>query len=94
MAFKGQLASITASLKVSLQLLLNPHLFWVLSFKSMYGHNSVKSFVAIDELPTLFIPHLAELPATARKYGISTVACVQSNAQLAHTYGQVGAQKI
>lgn len=29
-------------------------------FKAMYGHNRVKSFVAIDELPTLFIPGLAE----------------------------------
>ena len=103
----GQLAGITANLKVSLQLLLNPHLCWGLSgeeldlcinakthptilcmgnyppaqaaysplialllticLKSMYGHNRVKSFVAIDELPTIFIPHLAELPATARK---------------------------
>jgi len=139
-AFEGgdkaaaQLAGITASLKVSLQLLLNPRIFWVLSeeevdlrinapgrptilcignhppakaayspvialllticFKSMYGHNRVKSFVAIDELPTLYIPHLSELPATARKYGISTIACVQSNAQLEDTHGETGARKI
>jgi len=63
-------------------------------FKTMYGHNRTKSFVAIDELPTLFIPGLAELPATARKYGISTVACVQSNAQLEYTYGNTGAKRI
>ncbi|MDN5247178.1 MAG: type IV secretion system DNA-binding domain-containing protein [Candidatus Cardinium sp.] len=63
-------------------------------FKAMYGHNRTKSFVAIDELPTLFIPELAELPATARKYGISTVACLQSNAQLEHTYGSIGAKRI
>ncbi|TSJ81109.1 MAG: type IV secretion system DNA-binding domain-containing protein [Candidatus Cardinium sp.] len=62
-------------------------------FKAM-GHNRTKSFVAIDELPTLFIPELAELPATARKYGISTVACLQSNAQLEHTYGSIGAKRI
>jgi hypothetical protein len=130
----GQLAGITATFKVSLQLLLDKQIFWVLSgedislamndqnhptilcignvppakaayspiialiitvcFKAMYGHNRVKSFVAIDELPTLYIPDLAELPATARKYGISTIACVQSNAQLEHTYGAVGAKKI
>jgi type IV secretory pathway TraG/TraD family ATPase VirD4 len=130
----GQLAGITATFKVSLQLLLDKHVFWALSgedlslvmndknhptllcignyppakaayspiialiitvcFKAMYGHNRVKSFVAIDELPTLYIPDLSELPATARKYGISTIACVQSNAQLEHTYGAVGAKKI
>ena len=90
----GQLAGILATFKVSLQLLLDPHIFWVLSghdislsinhkdsstilcignhpparaayspiialllsvcFKAMYGHNRVKSFVALDELPTLF----------------------------------------
>lgn len=63
-------------------------------FKSMYGHGRNKSFVAIDELPTLYIPDLAELPATARKYGISTVACVQSNAQLEKTYGNVASREI
>ena len=130
----GQLAGILATFKVSLQLLLDPHIFWVLSghdislsinekdsptilcmgnypparaayspilallitvcFKAMYGHNRLKSFVMIDELPTLLIPDLSELPATGRKYGISTVACVQSNAQLEHTYGAVGAKRI
>lgn len=63
-------------------------------FKTMYGHNRNKSFVAIDELPTLLIPGLVELPATARKYGISTVACLQSNAQLEYTYGSIGAKRI
>lgn len=130
----GQLAGITATFKVSLQLLLDKHVFWALSgedlslalndknhptllcignfppakaayspiialiitvcFKAMYGHNRIKSCVAIDELPTLYIPDLSELPATARKYGIATIACVQSNAQLEHTYGAVGAKKI
>ena len=63
-------------------------------FKALYGHHRVKSFVMLDELPTLFLPSFAELPATARKYGVSTVACVQSNAQLEHTYGAVGARQI
>ncbi|MEL6412636.1 MAG: type IV secretion system DNA-binding domain-containing protein [Bacteroidota bacterium] len=130
----GQLAGIIATFKVSLQLLLHPNIFWVLSgdelslklndkqqptvlcignsppakaaysplialmitlcFKSMYGHGKVKSFVALDELPTLFLPDLSELPATARKYGISTVTCLQSNAQLSHTYGEIGAKKV
>ena len=130
----AQLSGITATLKVSLQLLLHPHLFWVLSgdevplsvnaphapmllcignhppakaayspiiallmttcFKAMYGHGRVQSFVAIDELPTLLLPDLAELPATARKYGISTIACLQSNAQLEASYGMLEAQKI
>ncbi|TSJ80165.1 type IV secretory system conjugative DNA transfer family protein [Cardinium endosymbiont of Dermatophagoides farinae] len=63
-------------------------------FKSMYGHNRTKSFVAIDELPTLYIPGLSEVPATARKYGISTISYIQSNAQLEDTYGSIGAKKI
>lgn len=63
-------------------------------FKSMYGHNRRKSFVAIDELPTLYIPSLSEVPATARKYGISTISCIQSNAQLEDSYGYIGAKKI
>ena len=63
-------------------------------FKSMYGHNRTKSFVAIDELPTLYIPGLSEVPATARKYGISTISCIQSNAQLEDTYGNIGAKKM
>ena len=60
----------------------------------MYGHNRTKNFVAIDELPTLYIPGLSEVPATARKYGISTISCIQSNAQLEDTYGNIGAKKI
>ncbi|MGI2298363.1 type IV secretion system DNA-binding domain-containing protein [Candidatus Cardinium hertigii] len=63
-------------------------------FKSMYGHSRTKSFVAIDELPTLYIPDISEVPATARKYGISTIACIQSNAQLEDTYGYGGAKKL
>lgn len=63
-------------------------------FKSMYGHGRTKSFVAIDELPTLYIPDISEVPATARKYGISTIACIQSNAQLEDTYGYGGAKKL
>lgn len=63
-------------------------------FRSMYGHGKTKSFVAIDELPTLYIPNLSELPATARKYGIATIACIQSGAQLEKTYTTVGAKEI
>lgn len=63
-------------------------------FKSMYGHSRTKSFVAIDEFPTLYIPDISEVPATARKYGISTISCIQSNAQLEDTYGHGGAKKL
>ncbi|CCM10651.1 Putative uncharacterized protein (plasmid) [Cardinium endosymbiont cEper1 of Encarsia pergandiella] len=63
-------------------------------FKSMYGHGRNKSFVSIDELSTLYIPGISEIPATARKYGISMISCIQSNAQLEDTYGHGGAKKL
>lgn len=49
---------------------------------NMYGHDRNKSFVLIDKLPTLFLPHLNDIPATARKYNISTVVALQTVAQL------------
>ena len=61
---------------------------------NMYGHDRNKSFVIIDELPTLFLPHLNDIPATARKYNIATVVALQAIAQLENTYGVVGAREL
>jgi hypothetical protein len=46
-----------------------------------------KSLFILDEAPTLFIPGLEQLPATARSNSVSTVLCVQDFAQLSQLYG-------
>lgn len=129
-----QFAGVIANFKVSLERLLDQHVFWVLSghdvpttindkenpvilclgntpkekevispilsmiiavlIGNMYGHASNKSFLMIDELPTLFLPHLSEIPATARKYNIATVVALQNMAQLERTYTPIGAKEI
>ena len=47
-----------------------------------------KCFVHIDELPTIYIEGLAELPNTGRSNGISTVLGVQNLAQLEASFGK------
>ena len=44
---------------------------------NMYAHDRVQSFLMVDELPMFKLPNLSEIPATARKYGISTVVALQ-----------------
>lgn len=46
-----------------------------------------KSVFMLDEAPTLFIPGLEQLPATARSNNLTTVLCVQDFAQLQSLYG-------
>ena len=46
-----------------------------------------KSVFMLDEAPTLFIPDLEQLPATARSNHLTTVLCVQDFAQLQNLYG-------
>jgi len=46
-----------------------------------------KSVFILDEAPTLFIPGLEHLPATARSNNVSTMLCVQDFAQLSNLYG-------
>ncbi|MEL6607031.1 MAG: type IV secretory system conjugative DNA transfer family protein [Bacteroidota bacterium] len=73
-----------------------PILAMLVSFLStnMYGHGRRKSFVMLDELPTLFLPNLSEVPATARKYGVSTIVALQNMAQLEKRYAAVGASEL
>ncbi|XWN35571.1 MAG: type IV secretory system conjugative DNA transfer family protein [Roseivirga sp.] len=129
-----QLAGVMANFKVTLDPLIDPHLFWVLGGQdfpltindpqhpllvclgntptekqmlspilamilsvlasNMYGNGRNKSFMLIDELPTLYLPQLSEVPATARKYGIATIVALQNLAQLEKTYGNTGAQEL
>ena len=60
----------------------------------MYGHDRNPSFLMIDELPTLLLPHLSDVPATARKYGIATLVALQNLSQLERRYGRVGAREL
>lgn len=53
-----------------------------------------KSIFCIDELPTLFINKLSNLPATARSNKVSTVLSVQSYAQLERDYTPKDAEVI
>ncbi len=64
------------------------------SFSHMLQHTGQKSFIAIDEMPTLFLPSFDTIPATVRKYGISTICSLQSNAQLDNVYGAKEASSI
>lgn len=61
---------------------------------NMYSHDRNKSFLILDELPTLFLPNLNEIPATARKYNIATIVALQTIAQLEKTYGVLGAREL
>lgn len=51
-----------------------------------------RSLFLADELPTLFIPNLDGLPATARKKGVSTILAWQSFKQLEYAYGKEKAE--
>jgi hypothetical protein len=46
-----------------------------------------RSVFILDEAPTLFIPGLEHLPATARSNHVATMLCVQDFAQLSNLYG-------
>lgn len=47
-----------------------------------------RSIFGVDELPTLFIPNLDNLPATARKKGVTTMLAWQDFEQLIDEYGE------
>ncbi len=61
---------------------------------NMYAHGRNKSFLMIDELPMFKLPNLSEVPATARKYGISTVVALQDMTQLREKYTAAKAEVI
>ena len=60
--------------------------------KNMNQQGKQKSIFLLDEAPTLFIPGLENLPATARSNRVSTIICVQDFAQLQKMYGSLGAK--
>lgn len=57
------------------------------ALKLVNRQNQQHSIILIDELPTVYIPNLERLPATARKNKVATVLCVQDFSQLEDKYG-------
>ena len=56
--------------------------------KLMNQPNKRPSFILIDELPTLYVPNLEQIPNTGRSNKIATVLMMQDYAQLADAYGK------
>lgn len=56
--------------------------------KLMNQPDKTRSFVLLDELPTVFIPNIEVLPNTGRSNKISTVLMCQDIAQLTDGYGK------
>lgn len=54
----------------------------------------LKSVVLLDEAPTIYIPNIEQIPATARSNKIATIFGVQDFSQLVDNYGQDKAQII
>ncbi|WP_374174554.1 type IV secretory system conjugative DNA transfer family protein [Flavobacterium tructae] len=64
------------------------------ALRQMNQPNQQKSVVLLDEAPTIFIPNIEQIPATARSNKIATIFGVQDYAQLADKYGEGKAQVI
>ena len=62
--------------------------------KHMNQQHKHKAVFLLDEAPTLFIPDLAQLPATARANKVVSVVGVQDFAQLQHMYGTKAAETL
>ncbi|NDP21387.1 MAG: type IV secretion system DNA-binding domain-containing protein [Paludibacter sp.] len=63
-------------------------LITAVSLKQMNRPNQEKSIILLDEAPTIFIPNIEQIPATARSNRIATVFGVQDMSQLIDKYGK------
>ena len=75
---------------------LGPALSIILSVikQQMNQMNRQKGVFMCDELPTIFIKDLENLPATARKKGVATILGVQLFSQMEEMYGEKKAEII
>ena len=64
------------------------------AMRQMNKPNQQKSVVLLDEAPTIYIPNIEQIPATARSNKIATIFGVQDFSQLLDNYGQDKAQII
>lgn len=62
--------------------------------RQMNKPNQQKSVVLLDEAPTIYIPNIEQIPATARSNKIATIFGVQDFSQLIDNYGDEKAQII
>lgn len=62
--------------------------------RQMNKPNQQQSVVLLDEAPTIYIPNIEQIPATARSNKIATIFGVQDFSQLVDNYGQEKAQII
>ena len=59
------------------------------ALKQMNKPNKQKSVVILDEAPTLYIPNLEHIPATARSNKVATVYAAQDLSQIENAYGRL-----
>lgn len=69
-------------------------LIFTVAFKQINKQNKHHSFVLLDEGPTLFIPKLESLPATARDNKVSLCYMCQDISQMVDMFGQTKAEVI
>lgn len=62
--------------------------------KQMNQPNQQRSIILLDEAPTIYIPNIEQIPATARSNKVSVVFGVQDYAQLQDKYGKDKAEVI
>lgn len=56
--------------------------------KQLNQQNREKSIFLVDEFPTVYIPNIEQLPATARSNKVATILACQDISQLADKYGK------
>jgi hypothetical protein len=64
------------------------------ALKLMNRQGQQHSIFMVDELPTLYVPNLDRIPATARKNQVATVLSVQDYSQLEDKYGDKKAEVV
>jgi hypothetical protein len=67
-------------------------LIMTVALRQMNRPEQLKSVVMVDEAPTVFIPNIEQIPATARSNKIATIFGVQDYSQLQDKYGEDKAQ--
>jgi len=69
-------------------------LIFTVALKMMNQRNKHHSICILDEAPTLYIPGVDRIPATARSNKLAFVYCAQDLAQIEKTYGKGNADVI
>lgn len=62
--------------------------------KQMMNRGRKQSFILLDEAPTIKLLNMAQIPATMRSFGVSTIYCAQDIVQGVVQYGRDGFKEI